>query len=284
MANYHSLQAQVTLRPTAGLSFQASYTWSKNLGLSGAAYTDPLDRAGDYTTLTSDRPHVMTTYGTFDLPMGPNKLLFGNSSGFVARFLEGWQASWIINMSSGSPANVTAQNVFYGTGVPDVVGPFPFDKIRVYWEPGAYQGNYFGNYFTKVDDPQKTLVTATDNLRNYFTLTAAADPDGKIVLQNPMSGMRGNFGRNRFYGPWTWNTDMALSKSVKIGESKSVQVRIDATNIFNHPQPAGSVGTASTRISFANPPVLSINDANPFGYLGTKVGERTFQARIRFSF
>jgi len=26
--NYHSMQAQVTLRPTHGLSFQASYTWS----------------------------------------------------------------------------------------------------------------------------------------------------------------------------------------------------------------------------------------------------------------
>jgi hypothetical protein len=30
--NYHSMQAQITMRPTSGLGFQATYTWSKNLG------------------------------------------------------------------------------------------------------------------------------------------------------------------------------------------------------------------------------------------------------------
>lgn len=283
-ANYHSMQAQVTMRPTAGVSFQASYTWSKNLGLTGASYVDPRNREADYTLLGSDRRHVLTTYGTFDLPIGPNKLLFSGSSGILARFLEGWQASWIANFSSGEPLNVTAQTTLFGTGVPDAVGPFPFDLIGVYWEPNAYQGNYFGDYFQKVNDPQKSWVTTKDNLNNYCTLTAVADPDGNIVLQNPLPGTRGNFGFNRLTGPGTWNVDMAIGKSVRIDESKSIQVRVDATNIFNHPQPAGSVGTASTRISFANPPDLGINTSNPFGYFGTKVGQRTFQARIRFSF
>src|SRR5947207_14574181 len=46
--NYHSLQTQVTLRPTAGVNLQASYTWSKLLGTAGP-YTNPVERAGDYT-------------------------------------------------------------------------------------------------------------------------------------------------------------------------------------------------------------------------------------------
>src|ERR1044071_5253474 len=33
--NYHSLQAQATMRPTYGLSGQLTYTWSKNLGFVG---------------------------------------------------------------------------------------------------------------------------------------------------------------------------------------------------------------------------------------------------------
>src|SRR5262245_38739885 len=49
--NYHSLQTQVTLRPTAGLNLQSSYTWSKLLGSSGP-YTNPVDRRGDYTLQT----------------------------------------------------------------------------------------------------------------------------------------------------------------------------------------------------------------------------------------
>ena len=285
-ANYHSMQAQVTMRPVAGLSFQTSYTWSKNLGSTGASYTDPLDRAGDYTVLSSDRPHVLTTYGNIDLPIGPNKLLFKDSTGIAARFLENWQMSWIANVSSGSPANVTAANMLYGTGVPDLVGEFPWDKIGVYWEPGAKEGNYFSNYFTSVDDPQKAMVTNLDNLRSFCTgLFALKDPQGNIVFQNPLPGMRGNFGQNRFYGPITWNLDMAMSKSVTLGESKSLQIRVDATNILNHAQPSQTLNSASTRIFYANLPALSINgNTTPFGYLGTKVGSRAFQAKIRINF
>ncbi len=285
-ANYHSMQAQVTMRPVAGFSFQMSYTWSKNLGNPGTAYTDPLNRAGDYTVLGSDRPHVFTSYGNFDLPIGPSKFLFKNSTGALARFLENWQASWIVNVSSGSPANVTAFNMLYGTGVPDLVGAFPRDKIGVYWEPGAKEGNYFGNYFTSVDDPQKANVTTKDNLQAACTgLFALKDPQGNIVFQNPLPGQRGNFGQNRFYGPPTWNVDMAMSKSLRISETKGVQIRVDATNIFNHAQPSQTVNSASTRIYFANLPALSINgNTTPFGYLGTKVGSRTFQAKIRFNF
>jgi hypothetical protein len=283
-ANYHSMQAQVTMRPKAGLSFQVSYTWSKNLGYASGAYTDPLNRRGDYTILGSDRPHAMTSYGNWDLPFGPNRTFLGDSSGVWARLLEKWQASWIVSMSSGSPANATAQNVLYGTGVPDQVGPFPFDKVGVYWEPGARQGNYFHDYFKYVNDPQRAMVTTKDSLNTLCTLTAVADSSDSIILQNPLPGKRGSFGQNRFYGPWIWNTDIALSKSVTIDESKSVQIRVDAMNIFNHTQPAGSVGVASTRISFPTPPALSIIGTNPFGYLGTKVGQRAFQARIRFNF
>ena len=45
-SNYHSMQAQVTLRPIHGFSYQGTYTWSKNLGVpSGStAFTDPSDR------------------------------------------------------------------------------------------------------------------------------------------------------------------------------------------------------------------------------------------------
>jgi hypothetical protein len=78
--NYHSLQTQVTLRRTHGLSFQSTYTWAKNLGISGAGYSDPGNLRGDYTLTGSDRRHNWVTYGTFDLPFGPgrtfdNKLL-----------------------------------------------------------------------------------------------------------------------------------------------------------------------------------------------------------------
>src|SRR5262249_58609841 len=32
-SNYHSMQTQVTLRPTHGIQYQATYTWSRSLGI-----------------------------------------------------------------------------------------------------------------------------------------------------------------------------------------------------------------------------------------------------------
>jgi hypothetical protein len=294
-ANYHSMQAQVSMRPTAGVTFQLSYTWSKNLGNLGGAYTDPRNRAADYTVLASDRPHVLTSYGSFNLPIGPNRIFFGKTSGFVARVLENWQLGWIANVASGNPINVTAQNMLYANGVPDQVGLFPFDKMGVYWETGALRGNYFANSLLMTDDPQKNtsnnpntvfgVVTAKDSLNTNCTLLAVKDAGGNLILQNPLPGNRGTFGQNRFYGIATWNLDMSMSKSVRIGEAKSISLRVDSTNIFNHAQPSGALNAASTRIYFASAPTVNINTAGTyFGQFATKVGNRVFQARIRFTF
>jgi hypothetical protein len=50
VSNYHSFQAQITLRPTQGVSFQSTYTWAKNLGW-GNGYNDPRDLHENYTLL-----------------------------------------------------------------------------------------------------------------------------------------------------------------------------------------------------------------------------------------
>ena len=143
-ANYHSLQTQLSVRPIAGISTQVTYTWSRNLGQvpgegpngTGALFTDPTDRAADYALLANHRQHTLVNYGTFELPLGPNKLLFSNSSGFWARLAENWQSSWVLNLSSGAPVNVFAQPMLYGslgnfTGVPDIVGTVQPQGLQV---------------------------------------------------------------------------------------------------------------------------------------------------------
>ena len=281
-ANYHSLQAQITLRPTHGISFTATYTWSKNLGVTGTP-TDPLNRNADYTLMAGNRSHVFVTYGTFDLPFGPNRKLLGNSHGVLARLIEQWQGSWILNLRSGTPLSVTAQNMLYGNGVPDVVGKFDFNSVGTVWPNGAASGNYFGNKYKTVKDPQCSNITLS--LQPACTLQAIADSSGNIIFQNPQPGMRGNFGRNRFDGPGEWTLDMALSKGVRIKEKTSFQLRLDANNIFNHPVPSYESFGSGMRIIVAQPPIVNINDGvNPFGYLDNKVGTRTFQITARVNF
>ena len=49
--------------------------------------------------------------------------------------------------------------------------------------------------------------------------------------------MVGNLGRNAIVGPYFWNADISLAKSVplrRLGEAAFVQFRADAFNAFNH--------------------------------------------------
>jgi hypothetical protein len=267
-SNYHSLQIQTTMRQLPGISdMQASYTWSKLLGRTGG-YTNPVDRAGDYTLQNGDIRHDFRTNGTFELPIGPGQLLGRNTTGILAHIIGGWRMSWIVQLSSGAATNITAGNMLYANGVPDVAGAFDPSSGKVDWKSGALNGNYFADAYKKTTDPQCGGIAAS--LRTACTLSAITDASGNIVLRNPLPGTRGNLGRNVIEQPGTWTFDGSFGKRFRIDETKALTFRMDATNIFNHPQPAN--------------PNLDINSATPFGNIATKNGVRTFQGQLRLDF
>jgi hypothetical protein len=268
--NYHSLQMQATLRPTAGVNFQATYTWGKLLGNASTTgtYTMPFDRRGDYTLQTGDIRHQFRTNGTFAIPAGPGQMLLGNSHGVMARAVEGWQLGWIIDLESGVPGSISAQNMLYGNGVPDKVGSFNPHAGRVSWQNGAVAGNYFNGY-TNVADPQCAQIAAS--LKSLCTLSAIADPSGNIVLQNPKPGTRGNLGQNVIQNPGMWSLNTSMSKSFHVREQMNLRFRMDATNILNHPTPAN--------------PNLNIDSTTAsFGNIASKAGNRTIQGVLRLEF
>jgi hypothetical protein len=278
--NYHSLQAQATMRPTHGLSAQVTYTWSKNLGFSGYAtgpsFTDPVNRRDDYTLVTGDRTHDLRANGAFALPIGPKRLLFGNTSGVIARAIEGLQVGWVADVSSGAPMSIAAQNMLYANGVADIVGPFDLKSADVRWgtvptSTGQVNGSYFDlTRYKVVKDPQCTGVAAS--LASLCTLQAISDAStGQVLLENPLPGRRGSLGQFAIRGPLIPRIDANLSKSFRVGETKSLQLRIDTYNVLNHP--------------IAAAPSLNINGTgNAFGVITNKTGSRRFQGMIRLSF
>jgi hypothetical protein len=274
--NYHSMEAQVTMRPTHGVGLQMTYTWSRNTG-TGGTFTNPTDRHPDYAVLGDTRTHDFRTNGSFELPFGPNKLFFANSSGLVARLIERWNFGWIVNINSGAPTSITAQSMLYANGTPDVVGPINLKNVGVQWVDGATTptANYFGaGTLRSDDDPQCASVTTAQNLNTLCTLNAVYDAKtGQILLQNPLPGTRGTLGQRAVQAPGRWRFDANMRKQVAISESKSLEFRFDASNVFNHPEPAN--------------PVLSINDNN-FGLItgaaAKSTQHRQFQAQLRLNF
>src|SRR5262249_38077286 len=155
-------------------------------------YTTPVNRHADYSLQTDTRVHDFRTNGTFALPIGPDKLFFGKTSGTVARLIEGWQTGWIVNLNTGAPMTITANTSLDENGRPDIVGPFPIKDAHVtfngtaaakgsYWKPGT---------FGTVKDPQcvnPSVVAAS--LQAACTLNAITDAKtGQVLIQNAMPG------------------------------------------------------------------------------------------------
>jgi hypothetical protein len=308
-SNYHSMQAQFTLRPIQGFAVQTTYTWSKSMTLPADSNTDLLNRRQDYTRAFSNIPHDLRTNGTMELPIGPGKLLLGNSNGVLARVLERWQIGAIVNISSGRPLTFAGgAGLNYGSPqttlisstdpviAPDVVGDFNIRNADLYWDGVGNKGSLFGknNPFFTVTDPQCPGAgtgypsTLSCQLTAVAKIVPAGTPDaaqygvdangnpryGVIVLQNPKPGTQGNLGQMTFEMPGTFRFDANLSKNFKLTETKSLQFRMDATNVLNHPNP------------LPVSPSVSINSTSgDFGYLtNNKTGTRQFQAQLRLNF
>jgi len=293
-SNYNSLQGQVTLRPLQGVTYQATYAFAKALDLSGTA-TDPLNYNADYSLTSGDHKHEFRSNGSFELPFGPNKVVLGNSSGFVARLVEKWQANIIYNVTSGVPLTVSGSTGMYANFTPDNLGQFSRTGGSVNWNGpagngpggagtgGPATGTYFGspNIYNKVPDPQCAtggIVDHTDPFGTNLvsggncTLLALADAQtNAIVLQQAMPGKPGNMPQNTIRTVGSWTLDGNLGKTFRITESKSLQVRVDATNIMNHPTPG-------------NPNLSLATQTTDFGSITTKTGTRSFQGQLRFTF
>jgi hypothetical protein len=74
-------------------------------------------------------------------------------------------------------------------------------------------------------------------------------------------------------GPGRWRFDANIAKQIRISETKAVRFRVDATNVFNHPEPATPI------MDISNPNFGLITGVNAKSTL-----RRQFQAQLRFDF
>jgi hypothetical protein len=85
-------------------------------------------------------------------------------------------------------------------------------------------------------------------------------------------GKPGNAKRRFFYGPGAQNFDLALAKTVSLGESKFLLFRIEGFNAFNHPQ-------------FNGPSAVDGNiGSSTFGNVISAAPPRILQGAMKFNF
>jgi hypothetical protein len=88
----------------------------------------------------------------------------------------------------------------------------------------------------------------------------------------PPIGQLGNAQRRFFYGPGIENTDLSLLKQFSLGPSKSLQLRLETFNVFNHPQFYGA-GAVDGNIS-----------SSSFGQIVQAAPPRLVQLAAKFAF
>jgi hypothetical protein len=240
-STYNSLQVNVK-RLGRRFSFMVGYTYSKSIdqASSMAETIDPYNFSATRAISAFDLKHnVVGTY-TFTLPM--EKAFRRNN-----RWTQDWQITGTTRVSTGFPITMRndGDNSLQGS-IPNGVNNRSLDLVD--WVPG------------------QSLDTNPNpgNGQPYFNANA---------FQENAIGTIGNVSRRFFYGPGIFNTDLALTKSVSLTESKSLQFRWEAFNVFNHSQ-------------FFGPATVNadISDPQLFGNIVQANNPRLMQLAVKFSF
>lgn len=202
-------------RSARGLSFQSSYTWSRNTDTTQAStfFSDATNGTVSYfPEFLPDYNKGPADYHTthnwvfnliWDIPLGREK------SGFARALLSGWQLAAIGQLRSGPPLTL-----FVGA-----------NRSRSRWSPSLGPGQGFDRPSLAPGYTTKSAVLGSPD--QWF------DP-AAFVLQP--AGTYGDLGRGALYGPDLRSVDVALKKQfpwTRLGPGGRVELRIEAFNVFN---------------------------------------------------
>jgi hypothetical protein len=232
--NYHGMLLSMTKRLSGNFSATANYTWSHcighptnillNPGASGII-TDINNRnydRRDCNTSGTDLRHIVNATGSFNMPQF--------SSQWLQRVAGNWRLSGILRAQSGEPLAATHNTDRRLTGIntgsqrPDVIS-----------------SDVYGNQC-------KSDLRASNPTCRWFNAGAFA---------MPALGALGNLAGGTLRGPGEWTIDAGLSRSFDLGESRLMEFRAEASNVFNHTNlgnPTAQLGANFGRITTAGSP------------------------------
>jgi hypothetical protein len=228
---YDSLQSAFSTRFQRNSIFQLTYTYSKTYADTllhvnnggGNLVLDPFDLNHGYGLATINRPHIFSANVLYNTPT------LQNMERLVRQTFGAWEVGSIVSLTSGSsytPVINSVPNLGDPSGIGNGAG-VQFPNIV----PGQPCRNPSFKGFQWVNPNRYTM--------NGFKL-----------------GTIGNAPIGDCLGPPTRTVDTSLAKNVRLTERVQVQFRIDAFNLFNHPQyttPGGGSNQSTVNLGFNAP-------------------------------
>ncbi len=247
-AAYYKMNAgtvRVNKRLSKGISMGANYQYghaiddaSSLFGSAGSVIQDWQNPAAEEGHSVLDIRHQVSGTYLFELPFGPNELWV--TSGVGAHILEGFSISGSFNFTSGSWLDPgfepTAQSVECGN-------------------TSGLRPNLTG----------QSITAGGGSLRRWFNTAAYSQPTNTPGFCNYF----GDAPRNSIEGPGTVSNTMMLSKTMDMGETRSLEFRATINNVFNTVQYSG----------------VNTTEGSPtFGEVTSVGAMRSFQFTARFRF
>lgn len=224
-AFYYSLYIKGDWRMRGGLTMGATYTWSRNMGLTSVQnYYAPIVPQG-MTLASTDTPNSYSMSFTYELPFGHGKIFLRNSNKLLDIVAGGWSVQGTQLIHTGTPLSVSQTNGNTGCGCTQLPTATGISAVR----PDS------------VTDP------------TYEWLNPAA------FAITPAYAFGNVAPRLNVYGPGLFNLDMSAFKTFTVKEYYKFQLRAEALNLTNtvlFANPAtnisspGTFGTITSQTNF----------------------------------
>jgi len=251
VGTYNSLQAKAEKRFQKGYAFVATYTWAHTLD--DASDAGGLESAignrneriipiiDEYTNSAYDVRSRFTLNGHYDLPFGKGKAYL-NQSRLLDLAVGGWSASLTFAGQTGTPFTVSP-NINTASG-----GSARANKVR---------NPFVGGGSPDPTNPDIACPAHIHNRTNWYNPCAFANPLPGNLITTPVTDIATALlylgGRsNQIYGPGYNRINMSAFKDFKTFREESLQFRVDAFNLFNHPSlgnPNGGIDSNGGQIS-----------------------------------
>jgi hypothetical protein len=203
-SEYESLQARVQISSKKGATVLVSYTYGKSEDGVSTSAQNPINQAGDKGLSPFDIRHRLVISPVYPLPFGKGRQWL--NTGLGSAILGGFQISGIYQYFTGRPFSITdSTNQSGSAGGGD--------------RPDLIAGQNLNGRDTLNNTP---IHTKTE----WFNIHA--------VAYNP-PGTFGNVAPYAIEGPGYDEMDLTLGRTFPIKEWAKLQLKLDAFNLFNHP-------------------------------------------------
>jgi hypothetical protein len=239
-SRFNAATLRVNKRLSSGISLGANYQYSHSIDDAGSVGGTSTVVAQNWQNLQAeegnssfDQRHRVSGNYLYELPFGKDK--FWVTSGVGSHILEGFSVSGNFTFTTG-----TSLTPRYAAAVADVArgtaGTLRPDRVA-----GA------------------SITAGGGSLKEWFNTAAFTKP----------SGAYGTASRNSITAPGLIQNNMSLSKTVGMGDVRSMEIRATASNVFNTVQYSG---------------VETSVDSATYGQVTSAGSMRSFQFTARFRF